>query len=276
MRMLLDGFVPGLPENAIAAILARADGIPLYAVETVRALVAEGRLRQVDGVYRPVGELGELSIPATLHSLIASRLDALDPADRSLIQDAAVLGQTFTPAALAAVNGMKETEIEPRLRSLVRREVLEVQADPRSPERGQYGFVQSLIREVAYSTLARRDRRTRHLAVARHFEALGEDELAGALASHYLAAYGASAGGPEAEAVATQARLALRGAAARAASLGAHDQAVTFLRQAIDVTTDPSDRGDLLALAATSADAAAQYAVALDLAGGARDEYARA
>src|SRR6185369_2884044 len=105
-------------------------------------------------------------------------------------------------------------------RGLVRREIFEVRADPRSPERGQYAFVQSLIREVAYSTLGRRERRMRHLAVARHFEGLGDDELAGALATHYLAAYRTSAEGPEAEAVAAQARLALKGAAVRAADLG--------------------------------------------------------
>ena len=46
-----------------------------------------------------------------------------------------------------------------------------------------YGFVQALIREVAYGTLAKRDRRSRHLAAARFFESLGEDELAGALAA---------------------------------------------------------------------------------------------
>ena len=88
------------PTAAVEAILARADGIPLYAVETVRALVAEGRLELDDGAYRPVGDLGELTVPETLRSLIASRLDALEPADRALVQDASVLGQTFTLAAL--------------------------------------------------------------------------------------------------------------------------------------------------------------------------------
>ena len=73
-----------------------------------------------------------------------------------------------------------------------------------------YAFVQSLIREVAYGTLARRDRRARHLAAARYFEAIGDDELAGALASHYVAAHEASDEGPEADAIAAQARLALR------------------------------------------------------------------
>ena len=130
------GSCPGLPPAAVEAILARADGIPLYAVETVRSLVADGRLERVDGAYRPVGDLGDLAIPETLRSLIASRLDALDPADRSLIQDAAVLGQTFTLAGLAAVTGRDEADLEARLRVLIRRELLELEVDPRSPERG--------------------------------------------------------------------------------------------------------------------------------------------
>src|SRR5690606_39747070 len=129
--------------------------------------------------------------------------------------------------------------------------------DPRSPERGQYRFAQSLIREVAYGTLARRDRRARHLAVARHYEGIGDDELAGALASHYLAAHEASEEGAEADAIAVQARLALTAAAERAAELGAHDQAIRHLEQALAITTAPSDRARLLDLAAISASATA-------------------
>jgi tetratricopeptide (TPR) repeat protein len=252
---LLGGLAPGLPEQAVTAILNRADGIPLYAVETIRMLVADGRLALKDGAYTPTGELGELAVPETLRSLIASRLDALDATDRTLIQDGAVLGQRFTTAALAATSGMAAEEIEPRLRSLVRREFLELEADPRSPERGQYGFVQSLIREVAYGTLARRDRRTRHLAAARYFEMLADDELAGVLASHYLAAHEASEAGPEADALAVQARLALRGAAERAAALGSHEQALGYLEQAMAVTTEPAERVALAELAAESANA---------------------
>ena len=253
MRELLDGFVPGLPKHAIDMILARADGMPLYAVETVRALVADGRLVREGATYRPAGALGEFAIPETLRSLIASRLDALDAADRSLVADAAVLGQSFTPAGLGAISGHDAAQLEQRLRALVRREIFEVEADPRSPERGQYGFVQSLIREVAYGTLAKRERRTRHLAAARYFEALGDDELAGALASHYLAAHEASAEGAEADAVAIQARLALSGAADRAVALGGHEQAVAFLRSAAAITVNPIDRAALLRRAAWSA-----------------------
>ena len=253
VRQLLNGLVPGLPHDALAAIVGRAEGVPLYAVETVRGLLADGRIRRVGDVYEPVGDLSNITVPESLRSLIASRLDGLEATDRSLLQDAAVLGQVFGADALAEVNGIGVPELEPRLRDLVRREVLDVESDPRSPERGQYKFVQSLIREVAYGTLARRDRRARHLAAARHYEALGDDELAGALANHYMAAREASDEGPEADAITSQARLALSGAADRAAALGAHDQAVTYLDQALAIATDPTDRASLLDRAASSA-----------------------
>jgi len=233
--------------------------MPLYAVETVRTLVAEGRLERHGDAYRPVGELGALAIPDTLRSLIASRLDALDSADRSLVADASVLGQTFGMAGLTAISGQSAEALEPRLKVLVRRELFDLEIDPRSPERGQYRFVQSLIREVAYGTLAKRERRARHLAAARYFEVLGDDELAGALASHYVAAHEASAEGAEADAVAIQARLALSAAADRAATLGAHDQAVSHLRQAIAIVSDPAEKAGLLLRAAASADAAARH-----------------
>ncbi len=262
IRELLLGLVPGLPDSAVRAIVARADGIPLYAVETVRMLVAEGRLALQDGVYVPVGDLTTLAVPETLSALIASRLDGLAAEDRALVSDAAVIGQSFTLAGLAAVSGIDEAELEPRLRMLVRRELLAVQADPRSPERGQYAFVQALIREVAYNTLARADRKARHLAAARFFEALGSDELAGALAGHYLAAYRSAPEGSAAEALAGQARIALRAAADRAAALGAHDQAVTFLDQALTVTTEPGARAELLERAGDEASAAGRHEVA--------------
>jgi class 3 adenylate cyclase len=208
MERLLAGLVPGLPTNAMKAIVARADGIPLYAVETVRMLLAQGRLVLDGETYRPSGDLDDLAVPETLTALIAARLDGLDSNDRTLVEDAAVLGQTFTLAGLAAISGAGEAELEPRLKSLVRRELLVLDVDPRSPERGQYGFVQALIREVAYKMLARKDRKVRHLAAARFFESLGTDELAGGLAGHYLAAQRLAADAAEADALAAQARIA--------------------------------------------------------------------
>ncbi len=257
MLELLTGLVPGIPEAAANAVVARADGIPLYAVETVRMLIAEGRLEERDGIYVPTGPLDALAVPETLQALIAARLDALDPADRSLLQDAGVLGQSFAVAALAAVSGRDEAEVETRLRALARREVVNLVTDPRSPERGQWSFSQALIREVAYGSLGRRDRRARHLAAARHFEAIEGPEVAGALAYHYLDAYRAAPEGAEGEAVAGQARIALRAAAERAAALGSSEQALAYLESALEVTTDPADEADLHQRAAAAADARA-------------------
>ena len=259
MRELLAGLVPGLPENAVRAIVGRADGIPLYAVETVRTLLAEGRLALEGDRYVPTQDLAHLSVPETLQALIASRLDALDPADRSLVSLAAVLGQSFTLSGLAAVSRTPEDELEPRVRELVRRELFVHIADPRSPERGQYAFVQGLIREVAYSMLAKRDRKSHHLAAARYFESVPTDELSGALALHYFSAHENAPEGPEADALAAQARIALKAAAERATGMGVHAQAASYLRQALTITTDPADEAALLEQAGMAASNAGHH-----------------
>jgi class 3 adenylate cyclase/tetratricopeptide (TPR) repeat protein len=262
MRELLGGLVHGLPESATQAIVARADGVPLYAVELVRMLVNEGRLIEQGGAYVTVGEITELAIPDTLTALIAARLDGLEAEDRSLIQDASVLGQSFTLAGLAAVSGLEPGVIESRIAGLTRREILSRDMDPRSPERDQYRFVQALIREVSYQTLAKRDRKARHLAVARFLEGLGHDEIAGALAGQYIAAYQNAAAGEEADALAIQARIALRAAADRAAALGATEQAYRFLAEALSVGAGTADEAELTLGAGEMATAAGRHAEA--------------
>ena len=76
--------------------------------------------------------------------------------------------------------------------------------------------------------------------------------MAGALASHYLAAFEASAEGAEADAVAAQARIALRAAVDRAVALGAHEQAVAHIERALTITTDDAERAELLERAAAA------------------------
>jgi class 3 adenylate cyclase/tetratricopeptide (TPR) repeat protein len=233
MRELLHGLVPGLPDQAVAAIVGRSEGIPLYAVETVRMLLDTGQLRAEGEVFALVGSLSDLQVPETLRALVAARLDANDPSDRALLTDAAVLGQSFTLVGLGGMTGRDAAELESALDRLVKHELLRRDDDPRSPERGQYQFLQAVVREVAYDSLAKSDRRTKHLSAARHLESLGDDELAGVLASHYIEAYRATPPGPEADALAAQARIALRGAADRAAALHSHASAVRYLEDAL-------------------------------------------
>jgi class 3 adenylate cyclase len=244
MRALLEGLVPGLPPAALKQIVERAEGIPLYAVETVRMLLDREQLVADEGRYRlsGEGELATLGVPETLQALIASRLDANQPEDRALLQDASVLGQSFTIEALAAVAGVEPSVLADRLERLVLRQLLIVEVDPRSPERGQYQFVQAVVREVAYASLAKADRRARHIAAARYLEALDDEETAGVLASHYLLAHQASRPGAEADALAAQARITLQAAAERAATLHSDAQAIGYLEQALTVTPDPADQ----------------------------------
>ncbi len=242
MIRMLEGVAPGLPRAFTRRIVERAAGVPLFAVETIRMLIDDGRLVPEAGRYRVEGEIGRLAVPDSLRGLIGARIDSLESADRALVQDAAVLGQSFTLEALAALTAQSIETLRARLRTLVQREILAVDDDPTSPERGQYVFVQGLIREVAYETLAKRDRRTRHLAAARYFESLEGEDLAGVLASHYLDAHAATPAGAEADALAIQARIALRAAAERAIALGSDAQALGYLEQALSVTTDPAER----------------------------------
>jgi tetratricopeptide (TPR) repeat protein len=185
--------------------------------------------------------------------LIASRLDSLGPEDRVLLQEAAILGRSFTLDALAAITDADSVSLEPRLLDFTRKEFLVFEADPRSPERGQYAFVQSIIREVAYGMLSKADRRSRHLAAAHHFEAAGDDELAGVVAAHYVEALGATPAGPDADALAARARDWLGQAAERATSLGSPDQALVFAQQALEITPPGAERAELLRRAARAA-----------------------
>jgi class 3 adenylate cyclase/tetratricopeptide (TPR) repeat protein len=265
MRQLLSGFVHGLPQDVAASILERSDGVPLYAVETVRMLVGRGLLAQRDGVYDVAGELGSLAIPETLQALTASRLDALPGEQRSLLQDAAVLGNTFSAEVLIVLHGGERSTLEAHLRDLVRKEFLSLDADPRSPERGQYGFVQGLIAEVASSTLSRRDRSAKHLVVARHLESLEDDELTGLVAAHFVEAYRSAPDGPEAELIAVGARDWLSRAGQRALSLGSPEQALSFFDQALEVTPEGAERAVLAELAGDAAGRASAYERALSL-----------
>ena len=96
MDELLTGLVPGLPDDVARRLREAADGIPLYAVETVRMLRDRGLLEQADGGDVVTGDLTAFEVPETLHALIASRLDGVPEAERRLLQDASVLGKTFT------------------------------------------------------------------------------------------------------------------------------------------------------------------------------------
>ncbi len=265
---LLGGLVADLPAAALARIVARAEGIPLYAVEMVRALSDRGVLADHDGRLEVVGEIGELDVPASLHSLLSARLDSLAPEEREVVRAMAVFGGSFPRASVAALGGVPEDRLDDVLTSLVGRDIFTIRTDPLSPERGQYAFAQGMLRTVAYEMISRRDRKPLHLAAAEHlrnaFPRDGE-EVAEVIAAHLLDGYRAAAGDPDEEELRGQALSALRRAAQRAATLGSLDTAERALRTATELAADEGERAGLTEEAGRMAAAAGRYEAAHEL-----------
>ncbi len=285
MDQLADALVPGMPATARAKITTQAQGIPLFAVETIRSLIDRDVVQPSEGVYRLVADVGELTVPDSLHALLAARLDALDLTVRMLAADAAVLGTSFPADALAGISAQPESVVRAGLAELVRREVLTMSADPLSPERGSYRFTQQMLRQVAYDTLSRRDRKARHLAVARHLRAAFDgdgEEVAEVIARHYQDALDAVPDDADAAEISGQVVAALTRAAERAARTGAPAAAAASYAAAArlrlrgepggtDLGAGPPDAGTLWEKAADAADTAADYEHAVEYAGRARE-----
>jgi class 3 adenylate cyclase/tetratricopeptide (TPR) repeat protein len=246
MGQLLDGLVTGLPASARARIVERAEGIPLYAIETVRGLLDKGVVEEGgDGALHFVGELGELEIPPGLTALIASRLDALGQNERRLVKECSVLGSSFPRQAIEAVSDVNPANLDELLSSLVRKEVLTVRADKLSPEKGQYAFTQSLIRSVAYDMLTRAERKARHLRTAEHLQEAFPDEgaeVAEVIASHLYDAYKAAGEDADADELGARASRAYMLAAERAEAIGAPESAESAYLKASELSSDEAER----------------------------------
>jgi class 3 adenylate cyclase/tetratricopeptide (TPR) repeat protein len=176
-----------LPAELQAMLLGRAGGNPLYAEEYVRMLADRGFLRRTGAAWRL--ELTEdLPLPETVQGIIAARLDALAPADKSLLQDAAVVGKVGWLGALAALSDMDHSMIEQRLHALERKEFLRRERRSTVAAERQYAFRHVLVRDVAYSQLPRAARVDKHRRIAEWIETLSPDraeDRAELLAHHY-------------------------------------------------------------------------------------------
>ena len=246
---LLQGLVPGIEEDAVARIRERAEGVPFYAVETVRMLLDRGLLEPGEAGYRVAGDLSTLQVPETLQTLISARLDSLEKSERTLLQDASVLGKTFNARGLSALAGADEVALRPLLDELARKELVYFDSDPFSPERGQYGFLQALVQRVAYETLSRRDRKVKHLAAARYLAeeaGIEPDEIAEVIAAHYLDAVRADEDAEDAAEIRDSARNWLERAGERATSLAAAEEAQRAFEGAAELADDPAEHARLL------------------------------
>ena len=267
MAELLRARAPDLPEALVRQILEHAGGVPLYAVEVVRILADQAAGaptpdRRVEP--RPTGarQPSTIEVPDSLHGLIAARIDALPGPERRLLLAAGVLGRRFRPGALIAVAGDDPPVTRERLDGLMRRELLTVDDDLGSPGQGEVGFVQDLVREVAYHTLGRGERRDLHLAAARYLGSLDDENLAESLAGHLVEAHELAPDHPDASRIARRAVAALRLAARDAVTLHAPERALGHLERALRLASTPTERARLLEESADAARAAGRLELA--------------
>jgi class 3 adenylate cyclase/tetratricopeptide (TPR) repeat protein len=227
-----------IPSETATAIVAAAAGNPLFTVELVRMLEDRGLLAASD---RSLGAAGDqtLPVPQSVQSIIAARLDSLSDERKALLQDAAVVGKVVWPGALAAIGGRSRRAVDRDLRELERRELLtraRLSSVEREPE---YRFRHTLVRDVAYSQIARRRRGESHRRTAEWLETLRPDrasDLAELLAHHYLSAYElARASEAETVELSERARIALRDAGDRALSLQSFPIAAKYFRAALEL-----------------------------------------
>ncbi len=135
-----------MTSEMLDAIVARADGIPLYIEELTKAVVEPGVTRGVE------------AIPATLADSLMARLDRLSAA-KEVAQRAAVLGREFSYELLAAVAGSDEAVLRQGLAPLIEAEILFTRGDP---PHATYTFKHALVQEAAYGSLLKRARQQLH------------------------------------------------------------------------------------------------------------------
>jgi predicted ATPase len=208
-----------LPAAITDAIVARADGVPLFIEELTKAVLESGLLRDAEGELVADGALPPLAIPTTLQGSLLARLDRLS-ATREVAQTGSAIGREFDYELLAAVAGLPDTRLREALSQL---EAAGLIFRRGSPPEAIYTFKHALVQDTAHDSLLKSRRQQLHARIAQSIESLYPETASTQpqlLAQHY-----AEAGLAERSAKAWLA--AGRLAASRSAS---HEAAMQFAR----------------------------------------------
>ncbi len=150
-------------------LIERTEGNPFFLEESVRTLVEGGVLKRERSDYRATRSLESIEVPATIQAVLASHIDRLSPADRSLLQVASVIGETVPLEILQAVAEITEESLQRALASLQAAEFL--YEGTLYPEL-EYIFKHGLTYQVAYNSLLLERRRALHARIAETIERL--------------------------------------------------------------------------------------------------------
>jgi len=183
VRSIVGGAVPRELEDRI---VAKAAGSPFFVEELTRALLEEGHVVHDGGRVRLTRSVEELPLPGTVQEVIAARLDRLQPAERRVLQVAAVLGREFRIDDLTTLLRDERVDVGAAVAELERRGLVHRKL---AKDAGELRFGESLTQEVAYEALLHRQRRELHRRVAAMVAARPGDggPQRSALRAHHLA-----------------------------------------------------------------------------------------
>jgi DNA-binding SARP family transcriptional activator len=250
-------------------LAATTGGNPLFAEEYVRMLRDRG-LRAEDleipeaaapALGTPPGQERshpDLPLPETVHAIIAARLDGLDPVEKAVLHDAAVLGRIGWSSGVQAIGGHDRGVLRQALERLEAKDFLYRAGRSSMAGEQEYGFRHVLARDVAYGQIPRAERAQKHHRAAAWLESLLPDRgperperraanLAELLAHHYGRALSfATAAGRADEDLARRTRMALRDAGDRVTALGVHATAARYYGRALELwPADDPDRCEI-------------------------------
>ena len=194
-RTLLESILPNDTASDVYDLIAeRAGGNPLFAEEFVRMLQDRSGGAAVGSDVAVLSD----SSPESLDALIAARLDTLDIEEKSLLQDASVIGRVFWATAVAAVSGSDLQSVQSGLRDLAQRELVRPSRISSVQGDAEYAFAHALIRDVAYGQIPRLERVDKHVVAAGWIERLAVERVAdhAELLAHHYGRPSTSAGPP--------------------------------------------------------------------------------
>jgi class 3 adenylate cyclase/tetratricopeptide (TPR) repeat protein len=155
-------------------LISQTGGNPFFLEESVRMLVETGIFLGGRGNYRLTSQTTSIQIPATVQTILAARIDRLQPDDKNLLQCAAVIGKDFPYALLKEISGLSEENIHRGLNSLQTSEFLyETHFFPDL----EYTFKHALTYEVAYNSLLQERRKYLHATIVAAIERLYPDRI---------------------------------------------------------------------------------------------------
>ena len=216
-----------LPEAVVREIAAKTDGVPLFVEELTKTVLESGLLQETDDAFVLEGPLQRLSVPASLHDSMMSRLDRHQSL-KEVAQTAACIGREFEYGLLSKVCSVPEDALRDALQRLEDAELIFRRTTTREPH---YVFKHALVRDAAYESLLKAKRQEVHTRVLEALEGAPE------VPPEILAQHAAEAGLPE------KAIDYWQKAGALAIARPAYQEAIAHLNQALRLVEGMADSG---------------------------------